>query len=118
MADTLAPAVFLRKPRNGRSTARLNTNIVLEVWDTGTGVNASSVVIKINGVVAWTGDAQQTGFVVSKTVLKGGGLRYDINPNTNFKTNEVVGVEVYAEDLETVPNTVTASGEFSTGAWK
>jgi hypothetical protein len=116
--DVGRPAVFLRKPGYGASCVRVASNVIVEVWDTGTGVKVSSVVIKVNGVVAWTGDAQQTGFAVTKTVLKGGGLRYDVNPNTNFKPNEVVGVEVYVEDLETPANTVTASREFSTGAWK
>lgn len=117
MADTLAPALFLRKPHRGASDVRIGTNIVLEVWDTDTGVDASSVVITVNGVVAWTGDAQQTGFTVTKTVIPGGGIQYDINPDSDLPYYAAVMVRVEADDLETTPNSMDERVSFFTGAW-
>jgi len=94
-----------------------DTNIMLEVWDTDTGVDAATVVIKVNSVVAWTGDAQQTGFAVTKTVLAGGGIRYEINPDSDFHPTERVLLEVAADDLEAAPNSMSERREFCIGAW-
>lgn len=117
MADTTPPALILLRPRNGASDVLANSNILLEIWDTDTGVDLSSVVITINGVVAWAGDTQQTGFIVTKAVIPVGGIRYDINPDSDFPYSSMVVVLVEADDLETTPNSMREQCEFFTGAW-
>jgi hypothetical protein len=95
---------------------RLDADILLEIWDTDTGVDASTVVIKVDGLTAWTGDLQQSGFVVTKTVFTGG-IRYLINPDVDFKPTVAIEVEVAADDLETSPNSMLEQRTFCTGAW-
>jgi hypothetical protein len=108
----------MRRPKAGASEVRVDLSIILELWDTDTGVDQSSVVIKVDDVTAWTGDAQQSGFTVTKAALTGGGVRYEINPDSDFRPNQVVSLAVYAEDLETTPNVLDEQIEFSTGAWE
>lgn len=115
--DISWPQLVMYRPRHGDSNVIVSSNIVLEILDKGSGVDASTVVIMVGGKVAWTGDAQQTGFVVTKTVLPGGGLRYSINPDTNFPPGSPVEVDVYAEDLAAAPNVMSARRTFHTGAW-
>jgi len=90
-----------------------STNITLQIHDAGGGVSASSVWIKVNGTFAWTGDAQQPGFVVAKTVLADG-FQYVINPNSDFSSFETVSVQVYAEDEEVPPNFLDETYDFRT----
>lgn len=116
MADTTEPTLIMLRPKHEESGVRLDSNILLEVWDMGTGVDASTVVINVNEVVAWTGDAQQTGFAVTKTVLANR-IRYEINPDSNFKPTEFVRVDVTADDLEASPNSMSEQRVFCTGAW-
>lgn len=114
--DVSSPEVFLRRPVRGASDVGLSSNVIVEIFDTGKGVDESSVVIKVDGVVAWTGDTQQSGFTVTKRALLGG-FQYEINPDSNFKPSTQMAIEVYAEDLATTPNSVSRQLEFSTGAW-
>ena len=107
----------MRRPKAGASEVRVDLSIILELWDTDTGVDLSSVVIKVNSVTAWTGDAQQTGFTVTKTPMTGGGVRYEIDPDSDLNDNSVQVLDVYAEDLETIPNVLDTRVEFHTGAW-
>lgn len=103
-------------PQGRESLVPTDTNITLELWDFETGVDAASVVIKVDGVPAWTGDAQQAGFSVTKTVLSGG-IRYEINPDANFKVTAGTLLEVEAADLESTPNAMSERLTFCTGAW-
>ena len=84
-------------PYDGEVGVLPDGNIVLDILDDDSSVNAASVVIKVNGETAWQGDTQQQGFVVTKTSVSLG-LRYEINPN-KFLPPGVTLVEVYAEDI-------------------
>lgn len=82
----------------------VDTNIDLEVVDDFSGVDDSTVIITINGTIAWTGDAQQPGFSITKSVASPNGYKYEINPDAVFNAGSFVTVEVYAEDFQTVPS--------------
>lgn len=116
MADTSAPTLIMLRPRHQESGVPEDTKVLLEVWDMGTGVDASTVVIRVNDATAWTGDAQQTGFAVSKTVLTNR-IRYEIDPDSDFLPSEGVRIEVAADDLETTPNSMLEQRTFCIGAW-
>lgn len=78
------------------------SNVYLELVEAVVGLNAASVILTVNGVVAWSGDAQQAGFVVTKTPITNG-FSYDINPDTDFPAGQASRVDVYAEDTGAVP---------------
>ena len=84
-------------PADGETGVYPDTDIVLDVLDDDGDLNADSVVIEVNDVVVWSGDAQQNGFVVSKTA-QSYGLRYVITP-PEFLSPGTTVVAAYAEDL-------------------
>lgn len=114
--DVGPPFALLRRPPHGSSNVGKGSSIILDIGDMGTGINAASVIITVNGVVAWQGEAQQTGFTVTRSILAWG-HQYVIDPSTDFPPNSPVGVEIYAEDLEAVPNVLNIQRTFHTGAW-
>lgn len=71
--------------------------IAFDLVDDDDNLNASSVVIKVNTVTVWTGDAQQPGYTVTKTPVANG-FHYEIYSDTGWDPGTVT-VEVYAEDL-------------------
>lgn len=90
-------------------------NIVLEVYDNGD-VDAATVVIQLKrGAAAWesvwTGDAQQSGYAVTKTPITGG-FQYTINPDTDLPYEETIQVRVQADD--TVGNSMDETYSFET----
>lgn len=116
VTDSGPPILGRTRPKQNATGVLVGSNIQLDLVDTGTGIKASSVVIKVNGAVAWQGEAQQSGFVVTRTTIADG-HRYLINPNTDFSPSAAVMVDIYAEDLETPANVLNIRRTFHTGAW-
>ena len=92
-----APYLDNLDPADGETGVYPDTSIVLDVLDDDGDLNAASVVIEVNDVVAWSGGAQQNGFVVARTV-QSYGFRYVITP-PEFLSPGTTVVAVYAEDL-------------------
>jgi phage tail-like protein len=110
-ADTEAPFLQNRAPAPSAPNVPINSNVTLEVVDVGYGVDVSSVVIRVNGVLAWTGDFQQPGFAVTKSVVSGG-FRYIINPDVDFGEGSSPVIAVQAADLAPAPNSLNTSYSF------
>lgn len=87
------------------------TPLVSASWTISRGVDTATVVLTIGGVVAWTGDAQQSGFTVTKTPVVGG-YCWVIDPAIEFLPGHVVIVGVYAEDV--AGNVLNTSYSFTT----
>lgn len=94
--DVSGPYLDNLNPEDAEYSVSQTANIVLEILDAGFGVDEASVVLKVNGSTAWTGDAQQAGFAVAKTPISGG-FRYTINPDASLPLGTTT-VDVYAED--------------------
>lgn len=112
----MKPRVILDKPKAGQANVPRATDVLLHLVDAGTGLSQASVVLKIDSVTAWTGDAQQPGFAVTKTVV-GSAVYYNINPTASFFASTPVLLEVYAEDLGGPPDVLDEAFTFHTGAW-
>lgn len=61
------------------------------------GVSAAAEVIAIDGETAWTGEAAQSGFTVTRTTIAGG-YQYAIRRTQPFTLGEVVSWTVHSED--------------------
>lgn len=96
-SDITGPVLQNQNPAPGQGGVNLASNVVLEVVTTGVSVNEGSVIIKVAGVTAYSGGAQQSGFTVGKLAILGG-FRYTVNPDTDFPSFTPVQIEVYAED--------------------
>jgi hypothetical protein len=112
--DTDAPVLQNQSPAPTDTGVAIDSNIILEVVDTGAGLDASSVWIKVNGVLAWSGDAQQPGFVVSKDPVVNG-WKYTINPDALLPEGLPTTIQVYARDAAPFPNVLLTSYFFTCG---
>lgn len=111
--DVTAPVLGGQNPFSGQIDVSRSANVVLELTDTGAGLDEASVVLTVEGAVAYSGGVEQPGFTVTKLAIADG-FRYTINPDTNFGSYQTVDVGVYAEDLATIPNVLSTSYNFRT----
>ena len=109
--DVTPPVLQNQVPNPSDINIAVDTNITLEVVDVDSGVNAGSVVLRVNGIFAWHTDTQQTGYTVVKTPIPNG-YSYEINPDTDFTSYEDVVVRVVANDLAPLPNVLDESYSF------
>lgn len=112
--DTDAPVLQNQNPAPLDTGVAIDTNIVLEVIDTGAGLDASSVILRVNGVIAWQNDAQQNGFSVTKSPVVSG-WEYDIDPPSDLPEGLPVTIGVYARDAAPFPNILDTSYYFTAG---
>jgi len=113
--DVDPPVLQNQDPPPGDTNVSALTNITLELVDDGDGVDKDSVILTVEGAVAWQNDAEQSGFHVAKTAISGG-FRYVINPDIPLPTGTVVDIDVYAEDLSFYRNALSTSYYFTTQA--
>lgn len=111
--DNESPYLENLDPYDTETEVARTSNVILDVVDDGSGVDAASVVIKVGGVTAWQSEAAQSGFAVTRIPLSNGHT-YIINPNTDFGSYQTVLIEVQAQDNATVPNTLDTSYSFRT----
>lgn len=89
-------------------------DIIIEIISDGFGVDAAAVTLSVNGSLAWTGDAQQSGFSVVKSAITDG-FRYVINPDVPLPASTTIPMFLYAEDLDSPFNILNLSWSFDTG---
>lgn len=99
--DTTPPNTTGHNPAKSATSVATSTNIVVQVNDSGTGVNQSSLVMRVEGVVV-------------SPVVSGTPASYTLtyNPPSDFSYNQVVDVTVNAQDLAT-PANVMAQDSYS-----
>ncbi|MFH1371109.1 MAG: putative Ig domain-containing protein, partial [Planctomycetota bacterium] len=100
-ADTTAPKTSNLSPAADSIQVPPNTLIVLDITDTGEGVDAGSVSITLNGSVIYTGDT--TSYNSSSGRCSRTGLPTDYSyiyqPNTAFDYDQTISVAANASDL-------------------
>ena len=94
--DTTPPYTEGHNPAKGAIDVPPDTNIVVHVKDSGTGVDQNTIVMKVDGMEV---TPARTGDKYDYT------LTYD--PLTDFDYGQVVGVTVDAADLNETPNMMT-----------
>lgn len=112
-SDTDPPVLTNLAPDDTDVNVPIDTTISLDITDPGSGVDASSVDISVEGAYAWHNDAEQTGFSVVKSSITDG-YRYVITPDSSFSSYQTVDIDVYAEDLASTPNVLDDSYYFRT----
>lgn len=118
--DTDGPVLQNLNPAHMQTNVLIGSNIFLDIVDPGgSGVEAASVIISIHrglgqpSVDVWKNDAQQPGYVVTKTPVAFG-FRYEINPDVDLPDTERITMDVYAKDTATIQNELDTSYYFDT----
>jgi hypothetical protein len=109
--DTDAPYLDNLSPSSSQTGVPVGSNVLLDIKDDDAGVDYDSVVITVGGVIAWENDAPKTanGFTGSRV-----GDSYTINPDALFDSYVWVTVGVSADDLASLPNSLSTSYQFRT----
>ncbi|MHC4619225.1 MAG: hypothetical protein ACYTEQ_15885 [Planctomycetota bacterium] len=115
IVDLTTPYLTAQAPAPSETNVTPLANVELSVLDDGDGVDVATVVITIEGVVAWSGDALQNGFTGTKAIVAGG-FHYDLTPPIPFPAFTTIDVEVQADDTAPVPNSLNTSYTFETTA--
>jgi hypothetical protein len=99
--DTTAPKVTGMSPAGGAIQVPTNNLITLHVTDSGDGVDANSVEIKINGSVVYAGDTSD--FDSASGHFRRSGTKadyvYTYQANEMLDYDETIGITVNASDL-------------------
>jgi len=111
--DLDPPYLANQIPFPGQFDIGFTPDIWLDIIDDTSGVNESSVWIKVDGAYAWLLSTAQPGFTVTRTTIANG-YRYKIRHSAAFPGAHIVLVEVHADDLAAIPNTLSTSYWFRT----
>jgi hypothetical protein len=100
-SDSQPPFVTDENPAPGQAGVPVVTNIFLKVDDLDAGVDITTVIILIEGVVAYDDSLGgfQPGFTGPAPVPSGLGYNFDINPDVDLAVNAEIDVRVIARDL-------------------
>lgn len=111
------PKFQIISPHPGTENFPPDAALKVEVTEEVTGIDAASVVIKVNDVVAWSGDAQQPGFTVTKYIITDAmynGFGYDIVPDSDLEYG-TQPLYVYAEQAAPGTDVLEEMFYFSVG---
>lgn len=103
--DVTPPVVSQRDPANGATNVARNAGIFFVITDNRSGVNFSSVSVRVNGALEPTSaTAMASGFAIQ------------VDPSADLPANSTVTVQVSASDNASTPNVLNTSWTFTTGA--
>jgi len=97
--DISAPFVTNENPARAATGVALNSNIAFDIRDNISGVSEPSIVVTIEGVVAYTGSAFVNSFTGTVTLFGFLDYSFDINPPADFPDNTTINVDITADDL-------------------
>ncbi|HXV13716.1 MAG TPA: Ig-like domain-containing protein [Candidatus Krumholzibacteria bacterium] len=103
--DVTPPVVSQRDPASGATNVARNTGIFFVVTDARSGVDAASIVVRVNGI-------QETPVTTATT----SGYAVSVDPAADLPANTAITVQVTAADRAPTPNVLTTSWTFTTGA--
>ncbi|GEM_PF-5324450 len=92
IADSTPPYTDNYNPAPGQAGVPVNSNVVFEIHDTGSGVNRNSIRVDVEGTV------YRAGIPGFSTVNLPDGYRVTINPASNFPYSTQIDVAIDARD--------------------
>lgn len=90
-----------------------DTTVYLEIVDGGTGLDAATIRIAVQGSVTWLNGAKQGDFAVTRAAVAGG-WSFSIRPLFVLHELDTITVEVYAEDGGGPPDILNSAYTFDT----
>ncbi len=98
--DTIAPAVSHVSPENGDIQVPLNSLVVVDIADSGNGVDSDSVIIRLDGQTIYQGGAETYTSELGKTRRAGSSVlyKYTFQPSIVFDNDQTLTLTVEAKD--------------------
>ncbi len=103
--DVTPPAVSQRDPAAGATNVPRNAGIFFVLTDDRSGVNFSTISVRVNGV-------QEPSSAIATT----NGYAVQVDPAADLPANATITVQVTASDRASTPNQLNTSWSFTTGA--
>jgi len=99
--DVTAPTVTNLSPQADSIQVPLNTLITLDITDSGDGVDANTITIKVNGNVVYTGNTAKHSSTYGNCYRTGtkANYRFIYQSEQNFEYDQPISVDVKAMDL-------------------
>ena len=116
--DVTAPALDNRNPAPSAINVRWNTNVYLEIYETETLVDRSTIKVYVQGTLAFSAGAFQPGFTGTVLPADATASRYyvTVNPDTNFPFSTPISVRVVARNTSTPYEELDTTYSFTTEA--
>jgi hypothetical protein len=95
--ESSPPVLQNQSPAPDDISVILETSISLEITDIDDDIDASSVILAVDGTTAWQNEAEQPGFTVNISSVTDG-YRYEISPDANFDSHSIIQVDIDAYD--------------------
>jgi len=111
--DVEGPYLANQSPFPGQTGLSQNTIVTLDILDDGSGVDESSVILRVQGVDAYKNSTEQSGFTVVRTTLTNG-FRYSIDADIDFPVETEIEIYIYAQDQAPLPNVLETTYSFTT----
>ncbi len=103
--DVTAPVLSQRDPASGATNVARNAGVFFLVSDARSGINASSIVVRVNAI--------QENRTLTPTTS---GYAVAVDPAADLPANTLITVQVTAADQAATPNVLNTSWTFTTGA--
>jgi hypothetical protein len=113
-ADIVDPVVDNFTPAANSTLVDPDQELCVDITDVGDGLDVSSVVLSINGTIAWQTDAATVGYTGRKEAIAGG-YRYFIRADVGMPEGQI-DFRVQADDLAGAPNSADVTNIFFVGS--
>lgn len=110
--DITPPNVTNPYPDNGLIDQNKNTNIEFDITDTESGVDINSIVVYIEGILAFSTGSFQNGYTGSLTDVGGGTWHVVLITPSSYDSYAIINITVDAQD-QAIPANVMAQYSWS-----
>jgi len=105
------PPVAVPTPVDGATDVSVEASLIVDLTDEESDIDASTVIITVDGTIVWTNDAEANGWTGVKSVIATG-YSYLLTPPIFFSGESTIVWSVYAEDGDS--NSLSDSWTFVT----
>jgi len=105
--DVTPPNVSNISPGNGTINVPKDSHISFDITDLESGLDTTSLVVYVGGILAYSSSSFQNGFTGNFTDIGGGTWNMELISPSDFPSDTLIYVTVDAQDLSVPPNIMT-----------
>ncbi|MFC1518073.1 choice-of-anchor Q domain-containing protein, partial [Candidatus Margulisiibacteriota bacterium] len=117
MSDAVDPVITPVDPTSGGTNVDVETDIVIDITDTLSGVVSSSILVTVNGELAFENLAETDSNTYNVSIVPTtNGYRVSVDVIAGLLSAQTNTIDVYAEDSEANPTSSTYTFDTTTGS--